>query len=81
MSLDNVLAVAGVARTHAAPWVLVVGLVLSVALMGLASSLIARLVARYPKLSWLGVAVIALVAVRMIFAGAGELLQRLPLEL
>jgi YjbE family integral membrane protein len=51
MSLDNVLAVAGVARTQAAPWALVVGLTLSVALMGFASSLIARLVSRYPKLS------------------------------
>lgn len=74
MSLDNVLAVAGVARTQAAPWVLIVGLVLSVALMGLASHLIARLVARYPKLSWLGVAVIAVVALRMIWVGGGEVL-------
>jgi YjbE family integral membrane protein len=74
MSLDNVLAVAGVARTQAAPWALIVGLALSVALMGLASSLIARLVSRYPKLSWLGVAVIAVVALRMIWAGAGDLL-------
>jgi YjbE family integral membrane protein len=74
MSLDNVLAVAGVARTQAAPWVLVVGLVLSVALMGLASSLIAGLVARHPRLSWLGVAVIAVVALKMIWAGAGDIL-------
>lgn len=72
MSLDNVLAVAGVARTQAAPWVLVAGLVLSVALMGFASSLIARLVTRYPKLSWLGVAIVAVVALRMIWAGADE---------
>ena len=74
MSIDNVLAVAGVARTQAAPWALIVGLALSVAMMGLASSLIARLVSRYPKLSWLGVAVIAVVALRMIWAGAGDLL-------
>jgi YjbE family integral membrane protein len=74
MSLDNVLAVAGVARTQAAPWVLVAGLVLSVALMGFASSLIARLVTRYPKLSWLGVAIVAVVALRMVWAGAGEVL-------
>ncbi len=77
MSLDNVLAVAGVARTQAAPWALIVGLVLSVALMGFASSLIAGLVSRYPKLSWLGVAVIAVVALRMILAGAGDLLLHL----
>jgi YjbE family integral membrane protein len=73
MSLDNVLAVAGVARTQAAPGALIVGLILSVALMGIASNLIARLISRYPKLSWLGVVVIALVALRMIWAGAGEL--------
>ena len=78
MSLDNVLAVAGVARTQAAPWVLVAGLVLSVALMGLASHLIARLVARYPNLSWLGVAIIAVVALRMIWAGGGEVLTHMP---
>ena len=74
MSLDNVLAVAGVARTQSASWVLVVGLALSVALMGLASNLIARLVTRYPKLSWLGVAIVAVVALRMIWAGGDEVL-------
>jgi YjbE family integral membrane protein len=77
MSLDNVLAVAGVARTQAASWVLVVGLVLSVALMGLASNLIARLVTRYPKLSWLGVAIVATVALRMIWAGGDEVLAHI----
>ena len=75
VSLDNVLAVAGVARTQATPWVLVAGLVLSVALMGLASHLIARLVTRYPKLSWLGVAIVAVVALRMIWAGGGDVLS------
>ena len=43
MSLDNVLAVAGAAREH--PTVLIFGLALSIALMGLAASLIARLLA------------------------------------
>ncbi len=45
--------------------------------MGLASSLIARLVSRYPKLSWLGVAIIAAVALRMIWAGGGEVFGHL----
>jgi len=72
MSLDNVLAVAGVARTQAEPWVLFLGLGLSVALMGIASSLIARLLARHFWLSWLGLAIIAVVAVRMIWLGGGE---------
>ena len=74
MSLDNVLAVAGVARTQGEPWVLVLGLVLSVALMGIASQLIARLLARYFWLAWVGLAIIAAVALRMIWAGGGEVL-------
>jgi YjbE family integral membrane protein len=74
MSLDNVLAVAGVARTQAEPWVLFLGLGLSVALMGVASSLVARLLARHFWLSWLGLAIIAMVALRMIWAGGGEVL-------
>lgn len=77
MSLDNVLAVAGVARTQAEPWVLFIGLGLSVALMGLASSLVARLLARHFWLSWLGLAIIAAVALRMIWAGGGEVLGSL----
>jgi YjbE family integral membrane protein len=76
MSLDNVLAVAGVARTQAEPWVLFFGLILSVALMGVASSLVARLLARYFWLSWLGLAIIAAVALRMIWAGGGEVLEQ-----
>lgn len=74
MSLDNVLAVAGVARTQEEPWVLFVGLILSVALMGVASALIARLLARHSWLAWVGLAIITFVALRMIWAGGGEVL-------
>ncbi len=74
MSLDNVLAVAGVARTQAEPWVLFLGLILSVALMGVASNLVARLLARHFWLSWLGLAIIAGVALRMIWVGGGDVL-------
>ena len=77
MSLDNVLAVAGVARTQSEPWVLYIGLILSVALMGIASTLVARLLARHFWLSWLGLAIIAVVALRMIWEGAGEVLGHL----
>jgi YjbE family integral membrane protein len=68
MSLDNVLAVAGAARDH--PYVLVFGLVLSVILMGVAASLIARYIERYRWIAWGGLAVILWVAVKMIFDGA-----------
>lgn len=77
MSLDNVLAVAGVARTQAEPWVLFLGLILSVALMGMASTLIARLLGRHSWLAWVGLAIIAVVALRMIWAGGGEVLTHI----
>ena len=73
MSLDNVLAVAGAARDHA--WVLIVGLVLSVAFMGLAAGLIARLLSRYHWIAYIGLAIIFYVALRMIFDGTVEVLQ------
>lgn len=67
MSIDNVLAVAGAARAH--PGLLVVGLVLSVALTGVAANLLARLVERYRWIAYAGLAVILYVAGRMIFDG------------
>jgi YjbE family integral membrane protein len=70
MSLDNVLAVAGAARDH--PLVLVAGLVLSVALMGLAAALIARLLERFRWIAWGGLLVIVYVALDMIWRGGWE---------
>jgi YjbE family integral membrane protein len=70
MSLDNVLAVAGAARDH--PWVLVFGLVLSIALMGIAASFIARLLQRHRWIAYVGLAVILYVAIEMIYRGALE---------
>ena len=70
MSLDNVLAVAGIARDHT--WVLVVGLVLSVAFMGLAAAWIARQLEGRPWIAYVGLVVIFYVAMAMIFEGAQE---------
>jgi YjbE family integral membrane protein len=70
MSLDNVLAVAGAARDSFV--ILAAGLVFSVALMGVASEYIARLLARYSWISWIGLAIITLVALRMIYDGSVE---------
>jgi YjbE family integral membrane protein len=67
MSLDNVLAVAGAAREH--PGILVIGLLLSVAMMGLAANYIARVINRYRWIAYIGLAVILLVAVKMIYEG------------
>lgn len=70
MSLDNVLAVAGIAREHT--WVLITGLVFSVAFMGLAAAYIARLLERHHWIAYVGLAVIFYVAVEMIAAGAQD---------
>lgn len=73
MSLDNVLAVAGAARDHVE--VLVIGLVLSIALMGLAANFVARLLERWHWLAYLGLAIITYVALDMILRGSTEVMQ------
>lgn len=70
MSLDNVLAVAGAAREH--PSVLVIGLALSIALMGLAASFVARLLNKYRWIAYIGLAIIVYVALKMIWEGWHE---------
>jgi YjbE family integral membrane protein len=75
MSLDNVLAVAGTARDHL--WVLIVGLALSVALMGVAATFVAGLLRRYPWISYVGLALIGYVALTMIWHGSGEVMKAL----
>jgi YjbE family integral membrane protein len=71
MSLDNVLAVAGAARDH--PYVLIFGLALSIALMGIAAHLIARLLHTHRWIAYVGLAIILYVALDMIYRGAPEL--------
>jgi YjbE family integral membrane protein len=73
MSLDNVLAVAGAAREHLD--VLAIGLLLSVALMGAAAGLIARLLDRFRWISYLGLAVVIYVALSMIWSGSHDVTQ------
>jgi len=70
MSLDNVLAVAGAAREH--PTVLVFGLVLSIALMGLAANYIASLLQRHRWIAYVGLAIILFVALEMTYRGVQE---------
>src|SRR5262245_4685802 len=71
MSLDNVLAVAGAARDHFA--VLIIGLILSIALMGLAASLIARLLHHHRWIAYIGLLIILYVALDMIYRGVLEI--------
>ena len=70
MSLDNVLAVAGAALDH--PYVLIFGLVLSVALMGIAASFIARLLQKHRWIAYVGLLIILYVALKMIYDGAHD---------
>nr|WP_281023477.1 TerC family protein [Rhodoplanes roseus] len=70
MSLDNVLAVAGAAREH--PWVLIFGLGLSIALMGIAANYIASLLQRHRWIAYVGLVVILYVAAEMIWRGGHE---------
>jgi len=67
MSLDNVLAVAGAARDH--PGILIIGLLLSVALMGIAANIIAKYIERYRWIAYIGLVVIIYVAGKMIYEG------------
>jgi YjbE family integral membrane protein len=75
MSLDNVLAVAGAAREH--PAILVLGLLLSVALMGVAASAIARLLHRFRWIGYLGLAIVLYVALHMMWEGHRDLIRDL----
>ena len=75
MSLDNVLAVAGAAAEH--KWVLILGLLLSVGLMGAAATLIAGLLKRYHWIAYVGLAIILWVACDMIYRGSHEVMDQM----
>ena len=79
MSLDNVLAVAGAAHAH--PYVLALGLLLSVALMGVAASLIATQLEKRRWIAWIGLAVVLFVSLRMIHEGAYKVLDHFGINL
>ncbi len=72
MSLDNVLAVAGAARDH--PGIMVFGLILSIALMGIAATFIAKLLQRHRWIAYVGLAIILYVSLEMIYRGAIEVM-------
>ena len=67
MSLDNVLVVAGIAREN--PAVLFVGLTITVLIMGIASTFVARLIQRWHWIAWIGLVLILYVALRMVYEG------------
>jgi YjbE family integral membrane protein len=76
MSLDNVLAVAGAAREQ--PVALIFGLILSIAMMGAAASLIARLLQNHRWIAYVGLLVILYVAIEMILRGISDIVKISP---
>lgn len=74
MSLDNVLAVAGAAHEH--PWIMVFGLVLSIALMGVAATFIARILTKHRWIGYVGLVIVLYVALHMIWDGARSVIVR-----
>ncbi|MBB5747469.1 YjbE family putative metal transport protein [Brevundimonas variabilis] len=74
MSLDNVLAVAGAAHEH--PWIMVFGLILSIALMGLAATFIAKLLTKHRWIGYVGLVIVLYVALHMIWDGARSVVVR-----
>jgi YjbE family integral membrane protein len=75
MSLDNVLAVAGVAK--GSPLVLVFGLAIAIILMAVASRMIAELLVKFPWITWIGLLIIVWVAFEMIYSGSHEVTCRM----
>ncbi len=71
MSLDNVLAVAGAAHDH--PWIMVFGLALSVILMGVAATFIARLLHKHRWIAYVGLLIILYVAIHMMWDGGWQI--------
>ena len=69
MSLDNVLAVAGAAAHHFEA--LIIGLALSVVMMGVAATFIAGLLHKHRWIAWVGLVIILFVAIRMALEGLG----------
>ncbi len=74
MSLDNVLAVAAIARDHLV--ILVIGLTLSIVLMVVGATLIANLLNKYKWIEYVGLLIIFVVAVTMLWEGGHDIAQR-----
>ena len=65
MSLDNVLAVAGAAKQHY--YLLIFGLILSIIIMAVFASLVAKWIIKYKWIAWIGLLAIFIVAIELIY--------------
>ena len=73
MSLDNVVAVAAIAREDTA--LLVFGLVLAIVLMAFFATIIMRVMTKFPWLSWIGLIFLVYLTIKMLVDGWFELLH------
>lgn len=76
MSLDNVLAVAAVSRHN--QWIMAFGLVLSVVLMGVAASFIARIINKHRWIAIVGIVIIVFAGFRMVWEDAHNFVPAIP---
>ncbi|MEM7271326.1 MAG: TerC family protein [Pseudomonadota bacterium] len=79
MSIDNVLAVAGIAHDNRG--LLIFGLVLSIALMAFFATVIMKVMVKYPVISFIGVAVLLYVAGEMIYHSYEEMALAIGIDL
>ena len=70
LSLDNVIGVAGAAKDYY--YLLVIGLVLSVMLIGAAASYFAEYIKKHQWVGYVGLAVILFVAIQLILSGMAD---------
>ena len=73
MSIDNVIAVAAIAREDTK--LLIFGLILAIAFMALFSTMFMRLMIKYSFLSWLGLTFLIYLSVKMLFDGLPEIIH------
>ena len=73
MSIDNVIAVAAIAREDTK--LLIFGLILAIAFMALFSTMFMRLMIKYSFLSWLGLIFLIYLSVKMLYDGIPEIIH------
>ena len=78
MSIDNVLAVAGIAQDNRA--LLIFGLALSIMLMAFCATMVCRVLLRYPWISYIGVALLVVVAGDMLHSSWEDMVVFMGLQ-
>ena len=67
MSMDNILAIASIAKDH--PFIMALGFILSIAIVGVGSKIVIELLKKWPWINWVGLSLIVFVAIKMLWTG------------